>query len=220
MCIRDRYQRRVHGKMTRVQELEAEQKIYSDECARLRKMLNHTMNSRKGADDNPRSESKEQPDLSSKLKKENADLKEKLKKCEDEIKKSKINFDSVKLGLEKDRLKDQGTIKDLRREVQGLKDQIGRASSQEDRSNQLQRQLDEAKNAKSTAEKQKRDQELKIKTLEKQLEENRIEFEHQIANLKEELARKEIENSQKEPVPEKRKKEEPKKRAKKRISSI
>jgi hypothetical protein len=137
-------------KMTNAQELSAEVKVYSDECVRLRNMMEKTGTTKLSSD-----VSEVDKKVVEKLKTENEDLNKELKKKTEEFERWKAKAEEKREALE-------NSNKDLTKKVKILKDEIESLKTS-DRSKE---QAEELERIKAQLAIQKKEYEQRIKELE------------------------------------------------------
>ena len=169
-------------KMTATQELNAEIKVYSDECTRLRSMIENNL---QGKDYSPSEDTekvgkkiKEQNGFIEKLKNENKELNKQLENAAKEIEKWK--------NKSQEKNKSETTNSNLNKEIKKLKDQI-ETMKKSDRSKELEEEL---KKVKANSVQQEKKYEERIKELETKLSELK----------KSKVGLKEFENEEKKTV--------------------
>ena len=149
-------------KMTTNKELNAEIKVYSDECIRLRGLLEKTGEGKTyvGSEDTEEltKKIKEQEELINKLKQDNEQLSKKVKKASEEHDKSKGKDEEKRNSLEI-------ANKSLTKEIKNLKEQIEILK----KSNSSKDQAEELQQAKNALMNQEKNYEQRIKDLERRL---------------------------------------------------
>ena len=146
-------------KMTNAQELNAEIKVYSDECVRLRNMMEKSEATKVSQNVNEVDKK-----LIEKLKTENEDLNKELKKKTEELEKLKVKAKTIH-DVEERKEALENSNKDLTKKVKALKDEIESMKSS-DKSKEQAEELEKLKIQLAT---QKKEYEQRIKELGQQL---------------------------------------------------